>query len=179
MRDALIIGPVSVALLGLIGALNEFLIGATHDLIIRWIPIYFAAWLMAWGLIATICQVPLLKRLASSFSRCVAIVVLFWPILAVGSCLAEEWTLSHRVTGRNEPSDMGNRYMYGELSGMGQAGGWMDLSRKVSDHCLGGLVASIVWLPVLFASALFWRRVLGDMAPVRSGRSSMTARDHP
>jgi hypothetical protein len=62
---------------------------------------------------------------------------------------------------------MGYTYMYGEMSGMGYAGGWHDCLRKIAGHSVGGLFAGVVWMPALLLSCFVWRKILGD-SPQRS-----------
>lgn len=162
MRDALILAPVSIAILGLIWGLNSVMIGASGDLVDRYLPLYFAAWFVAWLGGTLLLRLPFVSRDLSHFSRCIIFIALFWPIHGLASALAEEWTVSHRKATWTEPSDMGYAYMYWEMSGLGYGHGWMDWDRKIRSHSLGGLVAGIVWLPALLLSCFTWRRILGD-----------------
>ena len=162
MRDALILAPVSIAVLGLIWALDSVMMGASSDLVDHYLPLYFAAWFVAWLLGSWLLRLPFIPRDLSHLTRCLVLIAMFWPIHGLASALAEEWTILHRKATWTEPSDMGYTYMYGEMSGMGYARGWMDWDRKIRSHSLGGLFAGVVWVPVLLISCFTWKKILGD-----------------
>lgn len=137
------------------------MLGASGDLVRRWVPLYFLAWFVAWLMMTLVMSVRVLRdRDFSHFTRCIVAVLLMWPVLAVTTSIAEEWTIAHRIATWKEPSDMGYRYLYWEMSGMGYAGGWKDLPRQLGEFSILGVVSSIAWVPVLLLSLFAWSRIM-------------------
>lgn len=160
MRDALILAPISIAVLLLIWALDQVMIGASNDLVLRWVLLYFLAWIAAWILTTLILKIPIFHYDLSHFTRCLICIALFWPLLALASSLAEVWTISHRQSTWTGPSDMGYSYMYWEMSGMGYARGFSGLSRRLGEYALGGAISGLIWFPALLLSLFVWRGIL-------------------
>jgi hypothetical protein len=161
MRDALILLPVSLAVLAGIWKVDDLMIGASGDFVRRWVPLYVVAWFLAWLIMILVMSARGLRdRDFSHFTRCVVAVLLVWPVLAVTTSIAEEWTIAHRIATWTEPSDMGYRYLYWEMSGMGYARGWAEVPRRFVSYTLLGVMASVAWVPVLLLSLFVWSRTI-------------------
>jgi hypothetical protein len=119
------------------------------------------AWFVAWLMMTLVMSVRGLRdRDFSQFTRCIVAVLLVFPVLAVTTSIAEEWTIAHRIATWTEPLDMGYSYLYWEMSGMGYAGGWRDLPQHLGALCILGVVSSIAWVPVLLLSLFVWSRIM-------------------
>jgi hypothetical protein len=62
MRDALILAPVSIAVLVLIWSLDSVMMGASGDLVDRYLPLYVAAWFIAWLVGILLLRLPFVPR---------------------------------------------------------------------------------------------------------------------
>jgi hypothetical protein len=165
MRDALILAPVSMAILALIWVADLFLLGASRDLVERYLLLYIAAWIAAWLLGTLLLRLRMFPRNLSHRARCAVCILLFWPIHGIASAAAEEWTIAHRKATPTQASDLGVTYMYAEMSGMGYARGWADCPSKILRHTSAGLYAGVVWLPALMLSCYLWRPLLRESPP--------------
>jgi len=161
MRDALILLPVSLAVLAGIWKVDDLMIGASGDMVRRWVPLYFLAWFIAWLNMSLVMSVRRLQdRDFSHFTRCIVAILLVWPVLAVSTSIAEEWTIAHRIATWTEPSDTGYNFLYWEMSGMGYARGWLDLPRRLVSYPIIGVISSIAWVPALLLSLFVWSRIM-------------------
>ncbi len=178
-RDALILVPVSVSVLGFMWVFDSILLGASRDLVQRYLPLYFAAWLSAWLIGSAFLGLSFVSRKLNHFARCLMIIALFWPIHGIAIAVAEEWTISYREATWTQHSDMGYTYMYGEMSGSGYARGLARWERNVCGQTLFGLVAGVVWLPTLLLSCYTWRRILGDSPDPEKHERTIEAAPNP
>ena len=150
VRDTSIVLPLSLVVLALFWVVDHFCLGATRDLLERWIPIYFLCWILAWALVFITPIFPAAYKLKFSLIRYAVIVLLFYIFISIGTCLAEEWTIAFRKATWKEVGDLGYTYLYPEDSGMGYARGFGDIQKRLKESIIWTLLSGIVWFPLLF-----------------------------